>query len=323
MTRRPRIFYYCYDHNRPTGGQKDTYLHVDTLNDVGYEAFALHSNEGFRLRWFTNSTPVVSMTTFRQTFDPKSDYIVLPEDLGKEILLFPGRKVIFNKNLYYGFACFGYQLPTLYPYQSSEVVAVFAMSEHNIRHLRFAYPDVRIMRVFSRIDENLFSFAPLAGKQKTIVCVPKAPASLATLYHMLLSRARAGLNSLADWQWVFLKDHTELEVATILKSSPLLVFLSVEEGLPRTPLEAMYCGCIVVGYGAVPLKECLPHEVQFEHGDLAGIARFIESLAASFPHSIEPWDALVRIGSDYAARYSAQNCRNSVISAWSDLLAGE
>jgi len=47
-----RVFYFCYDHQRSTGGQKQMYRHVDILNSNGYQAFAVHTRKGFHLEWF-------------------------------------------------------------------------------------------------------------------------------------------------------------------------------------------------------------------------------------------------------------------------------
>jgi hypothetical protein len=86
-----RVFYYCYDHDRPTGGQKDTYQHVDTLNKKGIEAYALHFKNEFRLTWFENKTRVIYQSDFKAIYNVARDYIVLPEDLGGRILQFPGK----------------------------------------------------------------------------------------------------------------------------------------------------------------------------------------------------------------------------------------
>ena len=100
-----RIFYYCYSHNEPLGGQKHTYRHVDILNAHGFEAYALHQKAGFRLTWFENRTRVIDEHGFHQIYDPERDYLALPEVLGARILDFPGRKVIFDKGLYLRLAC--------------------------------------------------------------------------------------------------------------------------------------------------------------------------------------------------------------------------
>jgi hypothetical protein len=156
--KKPSIFYYCYDHNLPRGGQKDTYQHADILNKHGYQAFVLHMKKDFRLTWFENETKVVDFECFQRIYNQEQDYIVLPEDLGMDILKAPGKKVIFNKNLYYGFEAFGEKIPPHYPYHNEEVVCAFTVSDHNREHLRFAYPHLEVIRVYSGINSDLFSY---------------------------------------------------------------------------------------------------------------------------------------------------------------------
>lgn len=277
----PNIFYYCYSHDRPTGGQKHTYQHVDILNRNGYKAFAFHTEKGFRLSWFENETKVLDFEGLKEIYDPARDFLVLPEELGSKLLGFPGRKVIFNKCLYHGFQVFGWETPPAYPYQDPKVVAAFAVSEHNREFLQFAYPDLKVLKVDPGVDGNVFSFKPLREKKRMIACVQKAPALLLTLYHALQSRAAAGLNNLKDFEWVFLGERTEQEVAEILRDSLVFVFNSIEEGLGRMPVEAMLSGCLVAGFSSGPMKEYLPPESRFEVGDMTGMAWYVESIAAS------------------------------------------
>ncbi len=115
MGKNPTIYYYCYDHNLPSGGQKHTYRHVDILNKNGFDAKVLHTAKNFRLTWFDNTTPVVSYQECVAKMNERRDFLVLPEDLGPRILDFPGRKVIFNKNIFHGFSAFGYEMRATYP----------------------------------------------------------------------------------------------------------------------------------------------------------------------------------------------------------------
>jgi hypothetical protein len=301
------------------GGQKHTYRHVDILNDHGFDACALHQTEGFRLTWFDNDTRVIDETTFRRLYDPERDYLVLPEVLGLRILNYPGRKVIFDKGLYYGSRALGFSVPAMYPYQSPDVVAVLTVSDHNDRHLRFAYPDLDIHRVYSGIAADRFAYRPLADKKPQVAVVPKALDALATLHHLLHARAVRGLNTGSQFEWILLKNKSEREVADILADSLLFVFLNTEEGLPRTPLEAMLSGCIVVTHDAGPLKEYVPRESRFEPGDLLTMIGFIEEVMASYPHDLERWEPLVRQQRESAMSYSLDRQEQSVVRAWDEI----
>jgi glycosyltransferase involved in cell wall biosynthesis len=319
---KPNIFYFCYSNDEPRGGQKETYQHVDILNRNGYQAFVFHPADDFRLTWFENETKVINRLARRSIYDETRDYIVLPEDLGARIRSYPGKKVIFNKNLYYGFTTFR-RGERYYPYHDPQVVCAFVVSEHNKLHLNYAYPGLDVIRVRPGIDLDLFSYVALKRKKKQVACILKSKGQLLTLYHTLRSRAEAGLNPLKEYEWVFINGQSEREVANTLRDSILFIFLSVEEGLPRMPLEAMSCGCLVAGFRSGALGECLPPNIDFEYGDIMGIADFIEEVAKSSPEKMDQWQASCEIGRDKASAYSLKEQEDSVLMAWESILLKE
>jgi Glycosyl transferases group 1 len=314
--RKGRIFYYCYRHNKPTGGQKHTYRHVDILNQYGFDAAAFHPGRAFRLTWFENNTRVISYSQFARSFDSDLDFVVLPEDLGLEICAFPGRKVIFNKNIFYGFRCYGTSRCTSYPYQSPDVIAALTVSEHNRAHLQFAYPHLLVERVYLEIQPDIFRFSRLRDKKAQIACVQKAPESLLSLYHTVQSRSLSGLNNAGIFNWEFLGEKSETKTALILRESLLFVFLSVAEGLGRMPLEAMASGCLVAAYGNGPLHETIPRIYTFEHSNIIALATFVETVMNSFPDRLDQWEPAVKAGLQIAQGFSAQRQERSVLDAW-------
>lgn len=316
-----KIYYFCFSHNHPRGGQKHAYRHVDILNKYGYEALVFHPTDNFRLTWFENDTRVIGLSEFKERFDPSRDYIVLPEDLGTKISGFPGRKVIFNKNLFYGFQAYGFETTVSYPYHSPDVVSVLTVSDHNTAHLRFAYPHLMVQRVYLEIQPDTFPNRPLAAKKPQIVCVRKGLESLSVLYHILQSRSAMGLNRGRLFQWIFLGSKSERETSQILQESILFVFTSLAEGLGRMPLEAMSCGCLVAAYGCGPLKETIPSAMQFESGNILEMAKFIERVMESFPNDLAQWDDLVAVGSRVAGTFSIERQEQSVIAAWEKILS--
>jgi hypothetical protein len=246
--------------------------------------------------------------------DPSRDYVVLPEDLGPKILRFAGRKVVFNKNLYHGFQqLFGGDVD---PYLDDDLVAVFSVSEHNARHLRHAYPRKPIIVLTPDIRLEHFPFKPLRDKSPVIACLPKAPGQIATLYQMLRARARGGIGPTAGFKWRLLKDMTEREVGGVLHDALMLVFLSVEEGLPRMPLEAMAAGCLVVTWAEGPLRDYLPDGWGFEHGDLLGMVSFIERVAEQYPSGLDEFDPVVHACRRTVEGFTAERQERTVIDAW-------
>jgi Glycosyl transferases group 1 len=314
-----KIFYYTYDHNIPTGGQRDTYRHVDILNSHGVEAYVLHTTANHRLTWFTNKTPVISLTDFKTDYTPATDYPVLPEDLGEGIANFPGRKVIFNKGVYNGFKAFGSMTPLAYPYRSHDIVCVLSVSDHNSEYLKLSFPHLRVIQVRPGVDTSLFSFTPLAEKQRQIVCVPKAETQITTLYHMLQARAEAGLNLIRSCNWIVLRGYLEAEVARILKEALIVIFLSIEEGFPRILLEAMSCGCLIASFGGGPITEFLPQAYRFEYGDLVAIIRYIEQVVAAFPNDMSRWDGEIKAALALTRELSLEQEAAAVMAAWSQV----
>ena len=314
------IFYFCYSHNNPTGGQKHTYRHVDILNEHGFNAWVFHPTEDFRLTWFDNETPVIGLAEFKKRFNPREDFVVVPEDLGLRIMELPGRKVVFNKNLFHGFGCYGQASDVRYPYHSPEVVAALTVSEHNRANLQFAYPHLEVHHVHLQIEPDIYCYRPLVHKKRQIASIAKAPESLLAVYHTIQSRAAAGLNPGKSFNWIFLGNKSEHETAEILRESLLFLFFSVAEGLGRMPLEAMASGCLIAAYGYGPLQETIPARFRFEHSNIIEIVKYIETIMASFPDDLAQWNTYVQEGLQAAATFGQQREEESVLAAWEKIL---
>jgi glycosyltransferase involved in cell wall biosynthesis len=318
---RARIFYFVYDLNTPSGGEKHSYQHVDVLNASGFEAYALHSQRGVRHTWFENQTRVIDLASCWDLYDRERDYVVVPEVFGAATNLLPGRRVIFNKNLHYGYKALGLMRLPMHPYAHPKVAGIFAVSEHNLKHLRFAFPNAPLFRMYAHIDCDLFAFRPLPEKKRRIVFTRKAPEDLACLFHTLAARAAAGLNNLGDYEWVFLEGKSEQETARLLSESAMFVTLSTQEGLPRTVLEAMACGCLVIAYGSGPLAECLPEEYRLERDDFIAAAERIESMARAFPDGLRAWTPAIAKGRKIAESYTRAQQQQHLVAAWEQILS--
>jgi len=316
-----KIFYYCPDHQTPSGGTRQIYRHVDILNRNGFEAYALHSTRGFRLTWFENDTRTISLNRFQKQFNRHDDFIVLPEDLGEKIQLFPGNKVIFNQNVYYGFASLGLPCPENLPYLDKSVKYILTVSRHNARCLSFAFPGARICRIFNGVDSRRFSFVPLERKRKVISALPrKNPLDNSLMYQVLATRAQQGLNVMKDYRWEFLATKPEREVVEILAESLILVFLSVHEGLPLMPLEAMLSGAIVVARRDGPSSEYLTPSCSFllNSADPLSAVRTVEEIALCFesPEGRKRLEEMTLKACRNAAQYSLAREERSLVRFW-------
>jgi hypothetical protein len=235
---------------------------------------------------------------------------------GLKINGFSGRKVIFNKNLYHGFRALGLKGPDTYPYLNPEVMAVFAVSDHNARHLRFAYPGIDVFRVYTSIRSDIFRYRSWAQKRPRIVTIAKAAPQLLTIYHTLMSRAVAGLNNASAFEWIFVEDRSEQEMAKLLGSAVAVVFASVEEGLPRFLLESLASGCVVIAFKTGALKECLPEYCRFDFCDSIEAVSALERVLADFPSSAALYEPQIMQGVEIVRAFTRERQVRSVIDAW-------
>lgn len=317
----PRLFYHCYDHQQPRGGQRETYRHVDILNANGWEAYAFHSTEDLRLTWFPNDTRVIGPSGFEALFDPAEDYLVLPEDLGWKINRYPGRKVIFNKCVGFGFAALGDTVRERYPYQSPDVVATFVMSENNHRDLLLAFPTLRTYRMSTEVDPDLFSFRPLPSKKPLIAVVTKTRSLAFSAFHMINARATQGLNNGSRFEWTFLGRLQEQELAACLRDALLVLYASEADGsTPRTLLEAMSCGCLLAPFALSSILEGLPPDTTFPAGDFPALVTFVEQVMASYPDDLAGWQPRADAGRRIASEFSPARQRDAVLAAWTDIV---
>jgi hypothetical protein len=318
-----KIFYFAYDHQRPTGGQKSVYRHVEILRKHGIEAFILHLTPAYRLTWFPNNAPVVSADEFSRMFDIQRDFVVLPEDLGENILKFPGRKVIINQGVYYGFNAFPRKRPISDPYLDASVVGVLVKSEHNKEYLHFAYPKLKVIRLFNGIDPAKYSHRDLSQKQRVIACPGlKNQMELKQVFHITQARAAQGLNRMNGFRWEFIQDFSEAKTAEVLGESLIFLFLSTMEGFGRMPLEAMMSGCIVCAYNIAPMTEYLSvdNALLAAPGDIVGMIQNVEQAAAWFEQEPGILERLIGNGHATATSFSPALEEQSVLETWCKLL---
>jgi Glycosyl transferases group 1 len=313
-----RIFYHCYDIQKRSGGQKHTYQHVDILTRNGFDAYVLHKRTGFRLTWFENDTRLAYRPDV--TLDPSADIVVFPENLDPSLYNFSGRKVIFNKNIYHGFKALAPTRQGPESILSDDIVAILSISPHNQSYLQFAYPGKPILLVTPDIRVELFKYRPLPSKRFVIACNDKADSHVTAVYQMLLARGLRGLNRASAVEWVRLVELSEHQVSDVLQEALLLIFLSVEEGLGRLPLEAMACGCLVCAYDGGPL-DFLPTSYRFAYGDLMSIALHVERVLDAFPSSLGQFEDVTLAARHIAEGYSHAQQETSVLKAWEFILS--
>ena len=269
------IYVLSPDDNRPVGGIKMLYRHVDMLNAHGYQAAIVHRKKGFRCTWFENETRVEYLARIEpDTFD----FVVVPEVNGPKALdIFPeAKKIIFNQNAHYTFL--GYPLldtvDRTTAYHHPQLLAVLVVSEDNRDYLTYAFPRLRVERIHKGADGRVFRFRELAAKQPRISFMARRhPEDVRQVINILKFRG------VLDGVTVERVDgKSEREVAEILAQSLVFMSFGYPKGLPAAPLEAMLAGCLVVGYHGMGGREYYTPEYTWPVaiGDTVGVARAVE-----------------------------------------------
>jgi len=341
--KQPVIYYFCPDFRGTVGGVKTMYRHVDILNRNNIDAAVLHSTTGFRCGWFENETKIAYV---KHAQFAKEDVIVFPESLlayftdftspskpklqvnrifsksrhkyyVNELSKAPVRKVIFNQNAYLTFEGMDYLKEYVIPYLRSDVVGTICVSEDNYNYLKFVFPEICLYRVPLSVNKADFSYQPQKKRQIAFIADRNKEDLNQVLTILKIKRVTDG------FQRVPIKGKTEKQVSQILKESLLFLSFGRAEGFSLPPMEAMLCGCVVVGYhGRAGLEYfnpsfCYPVDV----GDIIGFARSVEEVIAAYKETPSLIAEKGKKASEYITlNYNAQIEEADLTRIWLEIL---
>ena len=266
------------DWNRPSGGMRKQYRSVDVLNAAGISAAIVHHSRGFRCDWFKNETRVVAAGDV--TVSP-SDVIIVPEIYAASIRALPPgiRQVILNQNAYLmldSLISGGANAASAY-LDNPDLMAVATVSDQNAELMRYAFRDLSVYRIRWSLDPAIY-FPPQDSPGRRIAFMPRRrPQEAAQVLTLLRLRG-----ALEGWEVVEIENRKEAEVAELMRSCRLFLSFSEREGLGLPPLEAIACGCLVVGFTGYAGAEYfrLPFATAIEDGDVGAFASEVERLLA-------------------------------------------
>jgi glycosyltransferase involved in cell wall biosynthesis len=312
-----RVFYLCPDFDRPSGGVRMIYRHVDLLNAAGIPAWVLHARAGFACSWFAHSTAVSSVA---QVVLGRHDILVVPEMYGPTLSRLPVgiRLVVNNQNAYQTFDGIS-RIPgvTGAPYAGLPTLeAVIVPSLDNAELLRFAFPALRVERVRCGVDTGIFKPGVAPGRRLAVM-PRKRSVEVERVLHLLGARG-----DLDGWEVVMIDGRTEKETAELLASCAFFLSFSEAEGFGLPPAEAMAAGCYVVGYSGLAGREfflprfCSP----VPEGDVLAFARAASGLLNEYCRSPERIRAAgLAAAGLIAANYSIEEQRADLLAFFSPL----
>ncbi len=283
-----RIFYFCPDFPQPSGGTKTLYRHVRQLCQLGFDAAIVHQKTGFVLMWHGIQVPVIALEDRPQL--RADDILVIPEvmlDFIRQTQHFAGQRVVIALS----WAPTYHRLPLGGRWQDYGIQQVMTVSPVIKRTLEWSM-DINVTLIHEYVDVELYAYQP-AQKKPQIAYMTRKDNSGAWLHGVLVRRHPA----LATYTWLPLRGLDEAIYAQHLRASTIYLATTLQEGLHISILEAMACGCLVVGYAAVgghaymrgigEAQNCL----LVENGNLPQLGETLEDVLLSLltdPHCYDP-----------------------------------
>jgi len=313
----PKVYVFCPDHNKPSGGTMKLYELVDTLNANGMESFIVHTDKEFRITWFPNST---RLTDFYSLIIYEDDLLIYPEIYGEDIIKYwPGvRKIIFNQNSFYALRVFDekpHQARNVYLHP--DIIQVIVVSDYDFELFTWLFPNIKLSKITYGINEELFHFT--SAKKMQIAVIPrKLPADYIFLDNLLKMK-----DELGEFKIKLIEQISYQECAEILRESMIFLSFSSKEGFGLPPAEAMACGCIVIGYHGLGGKEFFKNELTFsiEPWDMMNYAQQIIKVIKQFEENKTKTFQIGKSASEFILKkYSLSNQEKSILNIIKPLL---
>lgn len=310
------IYYLCPDLPQPSGGVRRLYSHVEILRQEGYPAYILHFKKGFQITWFTSDVPVVFLNDNIQ-WNP-SDVLVFPEGFSTIIKKFkstPFRKIIIALSHSYIFP----QLPKGENWKDYGIETVITPSQIIKEFVSWSMDIKNIYLIGTSIDHNLFTFNN-ENKTLQIAYIPRKDSSAEIIEKVFKSRKSIEIN------FVKIENTSIEEYSDILKQSSIYLTTSAHEGINRSVIEAMACGCICIGYDGIGAKEYIQANgkkqnfILVENMNYIELAKKIEETYVRIENN-DPKISLIRNNAvDTAVKFDNKIEKESLINFWKSFL---
>lgn len=227
-----RIHFLCPDVKLATGGVQKIYEFAVALKNAGHDVAVVHQDPQYRPNWFATDVPIAGR---QNTVLGVEDLLVVPEFMSSLLPQFRGcAKVVLNQNSFSpGAACFW----------DESVCSIVSTSHYIHRYVQFVHPKTESIPIQLGYDKSVFN-ATSAFKRKQVAYMPRRRGEDSKRIIQSLERRGA----LKGWTVVAIDALPAHEVARVLRESLIFLSFSQREGFGLPPLEAMACGCLVVGF---------------------------------------------------------------------------
>lgn len=332
----PRVFFHtAWSHIDPhpkAGGPKVGQQHVKILRENGIDArFVLGGKRRFSRMSSHEKAIAVRPNRFADIVTDE-DVVVVAAVNSHRLDSIPGRRKILMvqnggllfKTLPGDVAAQGGEA---YPWHRPSVEGIICVSERDRELLRLVKPAGPIYRVYNAVQPRRFRPLPWEQREDLLLASPllayKNPYHVSALFHMIRSRALAPKgNGAAPRNAPTVRVIQGLEppeVEQLLPRAKALIFLSVNEGFPLLPLEALLSETPVIGYENQAFGEVMPGEYLHGVSDFEGMVAKVEKILEMRPD--DPWHDIRFRARDRALEYSLERQERSVLETWTRILA--
>lgn len=310
-----RILYFTTVYDRPVGGVRTIFRHVEELRAMGFDAYVV-SNTLERPSWFATPAPILSTEPALELM--ADDVLVYPEVAYSLLDTTRGlrrRKVLFCQNQDGLFEGLGGEWPS---WEAAGVEHALYCSQYvaDIAERMFRFRSSAVVRC--AVDRT--RFRP-AEKRPQVVVMPRKRQRDLPIIRKAFERMWP---QYADLPWFSLHGANEDKVARHMNESMIFLSLSWREGLGLPPLEAMASGCLVAGFTGLGGREYATADngLWVAEDDLFAAAA---ALGEAIRIAIEdPGRAAAMRRAGYATvdHYSLDGMRQDLKGFWETLLRG-
>lgn len=306
------IYFLCTSPSAPSGGVMRIYHYVELLNAEGYDAFVVHAYPSYRPHWFDSTAQVWPHRKLQIT---GADVVIIPEYLLEKTSILPSwaRKVILDLN--------PLSRPPGRLHDAAQAECMMVVSEYAQNLLGFMFPDTRVERVPHAVDRDVFSPDETEGKEFRISYMPRRRGD--AIESVISALRRRG--TLDAWEVISMSGMDQSEVADMMRRSRIFLSGSSREGLGRPPLEAIACGCHVVGFSGVAGREYFDVEAAHEvrEDDLLDYGQTLEKILACYESDSDQYDWVgTKSAREVLRRYTVEEEKVALLTVFESLTQG-
>ena len=299
------IYYLCPDFETPSGGTREIYWHVWQLRQGGYDAKVVHQKSGFRLVWHGIDVPTISLGD-NPPLD-MNDVLVIPEGMWsilKQLTTIDITKIMFVLNWHPSY----WQLPAGEKWSDYGVTGVLTPSQVIADYVQWR-SNLPVTMISSYINPKLYHYD--ARLKKPLIAYTSRKCQDADIIRDILPEKS---DRFEQFNWQVMNNLSESEYAQTLQQATFYLTPSPQEGLNISVLEAMACGCIVIGYHGIGGREFMvgePDQGQqncftIENGNLPQFGQVLEQVLINWLDNPQQYEPIIQNALKTARNYQDQ-----------------